>query len=247
MTQGVAILPVIGLALFFVYLSVSLVRRDKSGFELPVLVLIFMLLGAAYVLFAQDVEDAPLAVVSGLLIAASALFGLVFNAAVARQTESRRRQEKRIDMRRALRAEIDDYVLELLSTGDKRGDGPISQAFASEDNFVPFLIAPRRDKVFSTVLQQIEVLDDRQVETIVRFFALHEKVVDLSVRMQSADYAALSEGRRKAVLKSLHNMENLLIDYGNDALETLGGKNARRKGNAPSRTDQAHSDREAVV
>lgn len=247
MTQGVAILSVIGLALFFLYLSVSLVRRDTSGFELPVLVLIFMLVGAAYVLFAQGEDDAPLAVVSGLLIAGSALFGLVFNAAIARQTAARRRQEKRIDMRRALRAEIDDYVRELLATRHKRGDAPIEKAFASEKDFVPFVIAPRRDKVFSTVLQQIEVLDDRQVETIVRFFALHEKVVDLSVRMQSADYAALTEDRRKAVLKSLHKMENLLIDYGNDALETLGGKTARRGGSAPSKTDQVRSDREAAV
>ena len=182
---------------------------------------------------------------TGLLVAGSALFGLVFNAAVARQTDYRRREEKRRDMRRALRAEIEDFVRELILTEEKRDPALVARAFTQDPNFVPFVIASRRDKVFSTVLTQLEVLDDSQVETVVRFYALHEKVVDMAVRIETPEYAKLATQRRLAVLDSLHRIEHLLIDYGLDVLATLGDNRARDRLWQLSKMDQARFDREA--
>lgn len=237
----------IGAACYFLYLADSLVRPDRTGFEMPVLVLILLLILSGSILIFADRPDFNVTVVTGVLVAGSALFGLVFNAAVARQTDYRRREEKRRDMRRALRAEIEDFVRELLLTADKRGEERIAAAFASEPDFVPFVIASRRDRVFETVLQQLEVLDDHQVETVVRFYALHEKVVDMSARMQSDQYAGLTEKRRRAVLASLHRIEDLLVEYGYQALATLGDPGVRARLSALSKTDRVRSDRGAAA
>ena len=241
----ISIFGVIGVAIYFVYLSDSLVRPDRTGFEVPVLVLIMMLILSGSVLIFSDRDDFNVTVVTGLLVAGSALFGLVFNAAVARQTDYRRREEKRRDMRRALRAEIEDFVRELILTEDKRDPALVAAAFKKDPDFVPFVIASRRDKVFSTVLTQLEVLDDRQVETVVRFYALHEKVVDMAARTEADQYADLAPSRRQAVLTSLHRIEALLIDYGLDALATLGDPDARDRLWRLSKTGQARSGREA--
>lgn len=247
MAASLGIFLTVGLAAYFVYLSDSLVRPERTGFELPVLVLIAMLIMAGSLLIWSDRDDFNVTIITGLLVAGSALFGLVFNAAVARQSAYRQRQEKRADMRRALRAEIDDYVRELRSTADKRGLDIVEKAFATSPEFVPFLATPRRDRVFSTILQQVEVLDDRQVETVVRFYALHEKVVDLAMRMQSDQYAQLPKDRRQAVLNSLNGMEDLLVDYGTAALATLGDLTAKAAVNPLNKKDRARSDREVEV
>ncbi len=241
----ITVFGVAGVAIYFVYLSDSLVRPDRTGFEMPVLVLILMLILSGAVLIFSDRDDFNVTVVTGLLVAGSALFGLVFNAAVARQTDYRRREEKRRDMRRALRAEIEDFVRELILTEDKRDPDRVARAFAQDADFVPFVIASRRDKVFSTVLTQLEVLDDNQVETVVRFYALHEKIVDMAVRTETDQYARLTPARRQAVLTSLHRIEDLLIDYGLDALATLGDPGARNRLWQLSKTDQVRSGQEA--
>ncbi|MEL7262522.1 MAG: hypothetical protein AAGK69_14155 [Pseudomonadota bacterium] len=236
---------VVGVVMFLVYLSDSLVRPDRTGFEMPVLVLILMLILSGSVLIFSDRDDFNVTVVTGLLVAGSALFGLVFNAAVARQTDYRRREEKRRDMRRALRAEIEDFVRELILTENKRDPGLVARAFEQDPRFVPFVISSRRDKVFATVLTQLEVLDDNQVETVVRFYALHEKVVDMAARTETRQYARLAPNRRQAVLTSLHRIEDLIIDYGFDALDALGDPDARDRLRQLSKTGPGRSDREA--
>ena len=241
----ITVFGVVGVALFLVYLSDSLVRPDRTGFEVPVLVLILMLILSGSVLIFSDRDDFNVTIVTGLLVAGSALFGLVFNAAVARQTDYRRREEKRRDMRRALRAEIEDFVRELILTEGKRDPGLVADAFARDPKFVPFVISSRRDKVFATVLTQLEVLDDSQVETVVRFYALHEKVADMAARTETRQYAQLASERRQAVLTSLHRIEDLLIDYGLDALVTLGDPNARERLWQLSKTDRVRSGQEA--
>ncbi|MDJ0823336.1 MAG: hypothetical protein QNJ09_16190 [Paracoccaceae bacterium] len=241
MIFGAGILVTLGLAAFFVYLSASATRLDRAGFELPVFLLIFMILAAGLLLYYGDRPEFPAALIVALLVAGSALFGLVFNAAVARETEARQREEKRRDIRRALRAEIDDYVRELEFGAEKRTDGAVDGAFNNDQQFVPFVVVARRDKVFSAVLPQIETLDDEQVETVVRFYALQEKVVELGTQMQAEVYAKLPLERRAAILKSLNSMEETLIEYGRAAMAQL-----RDHPLAFSTTDQGRSGPEVA-
>jgi hypothetical protein len=206
-------------------------REGRTGYEAP-LVMIFTL-SAAAVWRLSSQTDVNVDLIATLVLAASALIGLTFNASVARQSEGRARREKRSDLRRALCAEIDDYLREVGYA--QRADQPkrIRDAFASDRTYVPFICVSRRDRVYSTVLPQIEVLDKDQVETVIRYYALLDKITSLSVQTQGPDYRNLNADRRQAIMLSLIEMERTLVLYGKSALTALGDPVAAASHDAP--------------
>lgn len=222
----------LGIAAFLLYLAARPQAQRSHGFALPVAVLIFLLIGAGLVLLFGARADFPASLIVALLVSGSALFGIVFNAALARETERRQRAEKRMDIRRALRAEITDYLTELDLFKNKRTDAAVDKAFFINRDFVPFVIVSQRDRVFRAVLKEIEVLDDDQVESSVRFYGLAEKIKEMAAQMQSPTYQKLPWKRRAAVLKSMNKMEDTLVRYGTDALKALETVNTRVQGHS---------------
>ena len=123
----------------------------------------------------------------------------------------------------------------------KRTPARVEAVFDEDTEFVPFVVPLRRDRIYKTVLEQVEVLDDQQVEKVVQFYALQQKVCDLGERMNSKDYAGLKTDRRKAILLSLNSLEDRLITFGDAALAVLGDAAAQARQAQFNRTGRGRS------
>ena len=193
--------------------------RQTMGADLPLVAL----LGLAAVLLNTILAsgEMPVAIVGGMLAAAAALYGLWFNAHVARQAAEQARAERKADTRRAIRAEIDNEIQNHVGRNWDEVIGLARQAFVDDPDFRPMVIPRKRDLYMSTVVDRIELLDDRQVETVVRYYTLVADIELLKAQMLQGDYEKMKAGRRERMLLELIRLEERLVVVGYAALEEL--------------------------
>lgn len=221
-----SIVVVFGLAL-----AIGLMRlasgRSGIGIDLP----LFALLGAAAVVLhaVLATDEAPLALVGGILAASAALYGLWFNAAVAREAAERLRSERKADTRRAVRAEIDTERQNYIGYDWDGAIASASAAFDRDPSFVPMVVPRKRDLYLGAVVDRIELLDDRQVETAVRYYALAADIELLKQQMVNPAFAQISASRRRALLLDLIKYEERLVVVACSALEELADSDRDRR------------------
>ena len=213
----------VGVVLALLYLSHALGRSDRSGLELPVLVLIFLILAAAATLIWADREDFPASLMSGLLIAGSALFGLVFNAGVARQDAQRLRRERREDVQRALVAEIKHYVQAL-------NQFPLDQAWEDmapriRNGHIPFVPSENNDTVFNAVLADIHVLPRHVIDPVVKYYSqineIEAAIQDIRSDVFRTGGDVQDNRRRELMYREYLEVKLRALDYGKRALAAL--------------------------
>jgi len=235
------------LAVYLVLLSNRLAQPNlRTGLEAPVAALLVLALGAAYLLATG--EGTALALISALLVSASAVFGLLFNASVQRQKEERLRWERRADMQRALRTEIEAIVGGIVDVDWPRLRARVETQFDEDPKFIPFVPLRTRDRYLKTVLPRIEILEEDQIAPIMRYYIQLEEVQSLTRDIRSRAYSRLKEERRLAMFISLLEMEEVLLEYGQKAVSALGGRRVRPSrpkavvSDAVSNTDRGPSD-----
>lgn len=223
MLETAIITLIVGLVVFFVYLSASLTRPSRSLLEVPVLVLIVLIIGAGFTLIWGQKEDFPVAVVSGLLIAGSALFGLVFNAALARQDAMRQRWERRDDVMRALAAEIKHYRRALLQF--PVDDVIEDMAPRIRQGYVPIVPSENNATVFQAVLPDIHVLPRAVIDPIVQYYS-QIKEIEAAIDDLRSDFfrSGTDEGdntRRLQMYRQYLGVKLRALDYSAAALGAL--------------------------
>ena len=217
------IAAVLGGVGFMLYLASSLVRPSRSGMELPVLVLIFLIIGAAFLMFFHADDGFPATTVTGLLIAGSALFGLVFNAAVARQDAARLRRERRDDVQRALVAEIKHYKQALDAD-------PLDEAWQTMQpriaaGYVPFLPSECNDTIFDSVVGDLHVLPKQVIDPVVQYYsqikAIEAAIADTRTDVFKTGKTAAEKQRRASMYFEYLQMKKRSIGYADEALQAM--------------------------
>lgn len=244
MTEWLVICAGLSLGIFLVYAGLRPDRAKRTGLDLPTFALIFLLVGAAWLYWESDPQGIGL--ISALLVAASALFGLLFNASVKRQDDGRQRRERRDDIQRAIRTEIDVHVTMFQEYDWDDLKIRLRDAFAADGDYLPFAPIRQRDRLLSKLLGQIDILDENQIGPVMRYYTLAAQITSLTAELRSAEYKALAPERREKVFLSVLELEETLLTAGRNAIQALGGAIF---GEPPARqaevnkTDPAPSDR----
>lgn len=191
---------------------------------MPVLVLIVLIIGAALTLVFAQRPDFPASFAAGLLVAGSALFGLLFNAAVARQDAQRARAERRDDVQRALVAEIKHYVQALQQF-------PLDDAWEAmapriREGHVPVVPSENNATLFNAVVQDIHVLPKKVIDPVVKYYSqvneIEAAISDIRSEYFRSGAAEDDKMRRHEMYREYLEVKLKALDYGLRALRALG-------------------------
>lgn len=230
-----AVIVTIGLAVAVqLFLTARDGARGRTSPDLPVAAAL-ILIGIMWYRLSQD-DPLQVTLLSGLMVAAAATFGLWFNARLARSSADRQRLERKLDIRRAVAAEIDNDVQSARTLDWTERVLSINAAFEANSAYVPFVVPRKRDLYLAAVQERIEVLDDTQVETVVRYYALAADIELLKHQMTQPAYAALDLPRRRAIVADLLQLEERLMVVGLGALAELSDGRMRTKYDEAYRT-----------
>jgi len=131
------------------------------------------------------------------------------------------REEKRRDLIKALKAEIRPIITLNKKIDWKDAEEKAKRDFASDPNFVPFLVFLHDTDVLRRVVSEINLLDRDQIDDIYAFFHLMDKIRQVAVRLESDAYSEMIAERRKDVYLRLLRMHGLVAETGEAALEAL--------------------------
>lgn len=225
---------VVGLAIAALLLDLArnTARTERTGYEAP---LIFLLVLSGAALWRLLGQGSDIELVATLLAAGTALIGFWFNANAARRdlrlrAEAERREaqvlrdERKVDTLRAIQAEIRDHVGIYDGYDWAAAQARVSQEFVMDQSYVPYVVRRKRDMFLPKVLDRVELLDDTQIEKVVRFYTLVQTLDLLVEDLRSRDYRKLPPVRREAMLADLLLYEQRLLLYGLEALAALGSE-----------------------
>ncbi|OYW59434.1 MAG: hypothetical protein B7Z10_02630 [Rhodobacterales bacterium 32-66-7] len=220
---------VIGLAVaaFCVDRALAVGRGPNARYDLPIVLL--LLLAAAALWGLSLARETNNELIAGLLIAAFALFGLLYNAAVGRDAENQLRAERKSDLCRALRAEIDAHVREFETFNWDTALAATGESLRKVPRFLPFLPLRTPDRVYSEVLGRIEVLDKQQIENVIRYYTLSDRVAQFIRDLRSEEFKSLNPQRKLNLFKTYIEMDRTLVRYGLEALASLGDTSATKR------------------
>lgn len=230
--MAVIVLLTLALAGSAVWLARSPAASPRASFELPVAAGILVVGLVAALAVHEDPENTTLVI--GLMVAGSALFGLVFNAANARREADRLRRERHADVQKALRTEIEAEI-DWYGEYDWAALRDTARGhFADDRGYQPFAPVRDRDRLLEKLLERVELLEEGQIAPVVRYYSLARNIAVLTGDLRSEDYKALPPARRATVFLSLLEMEEKLIDLGRAAVAALGGPGVSRTDPVPS-------------
>ncbi|KIT16086.1 hypothetical protein [Jannaschia aquimarina] len=158
------------------------------------------------------------AVIAGTVVA----LGWVFNGWRTRRAERELRAEKLRDAHKAIYAEIRNVCATYWLEGEAEAHAAaLIERMEAEPDFVPFIPAERHDRVYETILPQIDVLPRQTIDAIVAFYALIETIQWLSEDMRGERYSASGPKRRLAVYRDYIAMRARAFDYGQYVLRLI--------------------------
>jgi len=208
------------LAAFLLHLAMQSGRRDATGFELPVMALMILAVGAAWLLARSD-DGRSVTLISALLVAASALLGLVFNAAVARQAEARARAERIRDIHRALYADIAAQAANLVSHAalEAERDAMLPRI---EEGYIPLILHEPNSGLFSEVRKEIHILPRSTIDPIVSFYRQTDAIRALIDDMRGETFRdRASVAQRKAIYSDLIEVRKAALDFAIASLDII--------------------------
>lgn len=151
------------------------------------------------------------AIVAGVFVAA----GWIVNGRQNRKRAQRLRDEKLRDMHRAIYAEIETNLVNLIDEETLDGFAAEMEArMTSDRRFVPLVPKERHDRLFDTIKAEIHVLPRVTIDPIVRYYSLLDTIAALVEDMRSDGYAKLPAERRIAVYADFIAMKKQSLIFG---------------------------------
>ncbi|MEM6729281.1 MAG: hypothetical protein AAF618_12335, partial [Pseudomonadota bacterium] len=139
-------------------------------------------------------------------------------------------EERLRDFHKALFAEIRTTMSQLQEGGPEVTDTIVARMKADEA-FIPFIPHEHHDRIYASLIGQIEVLPRATIDEIVRFYALVGMFSGLAEDMRGAKFSAMQQERRVALYEDYVGTRRLAFRQGELALSVisayaLGGKAA---------------------
>lgn len=216
---GIAVLAVLVLA-FGLTEDAAVSRRVFQRFLINI-ALPLAVIGAPILLWAASSNmDARLlqAMVAGLIIA----MGWLTTAIFGELEKARTKAERLRDYHKAIYAEIRDALATLYSDGeaDAQAEALVARMKA-DDTFVPFVAREQHDRVYSALIEEIEVLPRQTIDAIVAYYSLIGSVASMNEDLRGARYADLPQERRALIYEDYISMRRRAYQYGLFCLELI--------------------------
>ncbi len=196
-------------------------RRIFGQFFLLIALPLLVVLGAFLIAISQvfDLDERVWsAIIAGSVIATGWLTTTIFNVLGKSQDKAERLR----DYHRALYAEI-QTVLDALYQGGH------AEAYAAEtvakmrgdESFVPFIPRERHDRVYSALVEEIEVLPRQTIDAIISFYSVMDSMVALAGDMRAEEYQNLPQARRIVMYEDYFARRVRAFEYGRFALSLI--------------------------
>ncbi len=158
------------------------------------------------------------ALIAGTVVA----LGWLVNGWRMRNDARQLRRERTRDAHKALFAEIRTVCAAYWNEGEAEVDrNRLVARMEAEPDFVPFIPREVHDRVFETMLPEIDLLPRQTIDVIVSFYVLVRSIETLSDDMRDESFAALSADRRIAIFRDWHAMRARAFDNGQLALRLI--------------------------
>ena len=243
MTQTVAY---IGLGIIALALAAVAIRHDfwlkmRVGwtvigqFVLTIALPLSLLLGLPLLALSANVPiDVRIwqAVIAGAFVA----LGWLATAIFAEVGKIRDRSEKLRDFHRAIYAEMRPHLAALGSDSglDAHADQVVAR-MQSDPDFVPFIPTETNDRIFKSLVAEIQILPRETIDPIVEYYAQLAVVAEMARDMRGDTFKSLSQERRILMYRDYIDLKKQVLAFGRFAIgmiETyaaLGPMAARRK------------------
>ncbi len=111
------------------------------------------------------------------------------------------------------------------------------------DGFVPFIPRERNDSVFRTVVSDIHILPRVTIDPIVQYYSQLAALDALVDDMRGQAFEAMSPRRRAELYADYINIKINLVDYGEEATQTIDAFANGSRGRAREVRRRIRSDR----
>ena len=152
------------------------------------------------------------AFVAGVFLA----FGWIFNGVQNRREAKRLRDEKLRDVHRALFAEIETNLANLIDSAaleEPYLDQTIEKMRANPD-FIPFIPKERKDRLFDTIKAEIHILPRVTIDPVVRYYSQLDSIDALAQDMRGNTFKTLETERRIDMYVDFIYMRKQAHEYG---------------------------------
>ena len=136
-----------------------------------------------------------------------------------RRAAARARAEKLRDFHRAIFAEI-RHALSALQT-DPADSARTLQRMRDDPDFVPFVPREHHNQVFSSLIDEIDVLPRQTIDMIVAYYSLMRGVEGLAEDMRGVRFEGLAPDRRIAIYTDFLEMRRNAFRYGELSLALI--------------------------
>ena len=219
---GVAAVAILVIA-FVATEDAAVSRRVFQRFVFNIALPLMVLVGLPLLLWASTSDLDPRllqALVAGLVIAAGWLTTAIFSEL----EKARAKSERLRDVHKALYAEIRDVLAILYDDGRAEVQAAqIQDTMQNDPAFVPFIPLDLDDRVFQSVLPNIEVLPRQTIDSIVQFYSLVSSVRSMAQDLRSERFLALEDQvRRIALYRTYFDMRTRAYAAGLITLNVIG-------------------------
>lgn len=231
MTEGAAISPlwllggiaslVAGLVALFWGREAKTPRRVIFAFVFRIGLPMALMLGAPLVILSQLVvldERIWQALIAGVVIATGWLTTAIFTE-IGRTKE---RAEALRDAHKALYAEIGHTLDAFYGGGEaEREASEIAAHMRSHPDFVPFIPKETHDRVYSALLERIEILPRQTIDAVVAYYSVIQALQAFSEDMRGQTFKDLGQDRRIAMYEDYGQMRLRAYTLGQYALSVI--------------------------
>jgi hypothetical protein len=148
--------------------------------------------------------------------------GWLVNGWRGRRDAARLRRERLRDAHKALYAEIRYTCAAYWGEGEAEAHGRrLVERMRADGGFIPFVPREDNDRVFESMLGQIDILPRQTIDAVVAFYAVLRAIAALAEDMRGARFAGLEADRRIAVYEDYLAMRRRAFDYGQHALSLI--------------------------
>jgi hypothetical protein len=188
------------------------------------------------------------AVIAAVISSGVTALGWIVSHRREGRAEARRRLERSVDVQKALRAEVANYVAQLEEVDLADHLERVLAAMRDDPGFVPFVPRESFDTVFRALITDIHLLPGGAVEPVVRYYAHLIGLAAFADDLRSPEFRSLTPERRSAMFSHFIGMKVTALDYARGADAALargiGGLNssaAARSGLRPASSSASRS------
>jgi len=129
--------------------------------------------------------------------------------------------ERRDDVRRAIRTEIELHYIDVHDTDWKALRQRLEQEFFKDARYVPFAPRRNRDRFLAAALDRVELLSEDQIVHVMRYYELAERLELMNEDIRSQTFKNLQTSRRKSFATRFLTLEETCMTYALKAIKSL--------------------------